>query len=188
VFPSLDAIARGLAASVPPAEPAEAAVMLCLREEEGDVQVLLIRRAEREGDPWSGHIGLPGGRPSHVDRDLLDTARRETLEEVGFDPLQRGSLLGALPVLHTRTMRVRVAAFAAHVPEAVEPVISDELTGAWWTSLPRLRPERARVPELPDPVEALLDDAGGPAPHVVWGITYRILGMLREAGEGAPGA
>jgi 8-oxo-dGTP pyrophosphatase MutT (NUDIX family) len=183
VFPSLDDIARGLEAARPAPEPAEAAVMVCLREEDGEVHVLLVRRAIRAGDPWSGHVGLPGGRPSPVDRDRLDTARRETLEEVGFDPLERGTLLGPLPVLHTHTLRVRVAAFVSHVPDPVEPVLSDELSGAWWTSLPRLRPERTSVPELPDPVEALLDDAGGPSPHVVWGITYRILGLLREAGE-----
>jgi 8-oxo-dGTP pyrophosphatase MutT (NUDIX family) len=185
VFPSLDDIARGLAADQPAPEPAEAAVMLCVREEDGEVHVLLVRRAERAGDPWSGHVGLPGGRPSPADRDLLDTARRETVEEVGFDPLERGRLLGALPVLHTRTLRVRVASFVAHVPDPVEAVLSDELTGAWWTSLPRLRPERTIVPELPDPVDALLDDAGAPSPHVVWGITYRILGLLRDAGERA---
>ena len=158
--------------------------MLCLREEAGETHVLLVRRAVRVGDPWSGHVGLPGGRPSPVDRDLLDTARRETLEEVGFDPLVEGTLLGALPVLHTRTAHVRVAAFAAHVPRAVEPVVSDELAHAWWTSLPRLRPERTLVPELPDEVDALFDDTGAP-PHVVWGITYRLLGLLRAAGTSA---
>ena len=183
MFPSLAQIERGLdGAPQPLTADADAAVMVCLREEDGEVQVLLARRAVREGDPWSGHVGLPGGRPSPVDRDPLDTARRETIEEVGFDPLVAGRLLGALPILHTRMLRIRVAAYVAHVPEAVETVLSDELASAWWTSLQRLRPDRARVPELPDPVDALLDDAGVPEPHVVWGITYRLLGLLRDAG------
>ncbi|HEU5217398.1 MAG TPA: NUDIX domain-containing protein, partial [Gemmatimonadales bacterium] len=47
--------------------------------------VLLIRRAEREGDKWSGHLALPGGRWSPGDPDLAATARRETIEEVGVD-------------------------------------------------------------------------------------------------------
>ena len=45
--------------------------------------VLLIRRAERAGDPWSGHMALPGGRYEPKDPDLLGTALRETVEEVG---------------------------------------------------------------------------------------------------------
>jgi 8-oxo-dGTP pyrophosphatase MutT (NUDIX family) len=31
--------------------------------------VLLIRRAEREADPWSGHWSFPGGRREPEDRD-----------------------------------------------------------------------------------------------------------------------
>jgi 8-oxo-dGTP pyrophosphatase MutT (NUDIX family) len=183
MFPSLRQIERGLdGAPQPLTADADAAVMVCLREDDGEVQVLLVRRAVRDGDPWSGHVGLPGGRPSPVDRDPLDTARRETIEEVGFDPLVAGRLLGALPILNTRMLRIRVAAYVAHVPEAVETLLSDELTAAWWTSLQRLRPDTVLVPELPDPVEALLDDAGVPEPHVVWGITYRLLGLLRDAG------
>ena len=46
--------------------------------------ILLIRRAERTGDPWSGHIALPGGRREPADPDLVATAIRETGEEVGI--------------------------------------------------------------------------------------------------------
>src|SRR5688572_27389789 len=46
--------------------------------------ILLIRRAERAGDPWSGHMALPGGRREPGDLDLLATAIRETSEEVGI--------------------------------------------------------------------------------------------------------
>src|SRR6478752_6570976 len=57
--------------------------------------VLLIRRAERAGDPWSGHMALPGGRREPEDADLVETARRETFEEVGLQ-LARSDLLGGL--------------------------------------------------------------------------------------------
>ena len=57
--------------------------------------VLIIRRAERVGDPWSGHMGLPGGRRSQKDEHLLATAIRETEEEVGLT-LTPGNLLGNL--------------------------------------------------------------------------------------------
>ena len=50
-----------------------------------DASLLLIKRAEREGDPWSGHMAFPGGRADKVDRNGLSTAKREMFEEVGFD-------------------------------------------------------------------------------------------------------
>ena len=43
-------------------EPARAAVLIAFREDRGESELLLIRRAVREGDPWSGQIALPGGR------------------------------------------------------------------------------------------------------------------------------
>ena len=47
--------------------------------------ILIIKRAERLGDPWSGQMGLPGGRASVTDSDLMATAIRETQEEVGIE-------------------------------------------------------------------------------------------------------
>ena len=47
--------------------------------------ILLIKRAEHEADPWSGHMAFPGGRYESVDKNGLETAKREMSEEVGFD-------------------------------------------------------------------------------------------------------
>ena len=52
---------------------------------EGDPEVLLIRRAARRGDPWTGHIALPGGHREVTDADDCAAAAREAQEEVGFD-------------------------------------------------------------------------------------------------------
>ena len=82
---------------------ARSAVALHLNESAiGEVQVLMIRRAERPGDPWSGHMAFPGGRSESQDADSLATALRETLEEVGLDTAQHGSCLGRLSDLQTR--------------------------------------------------------------------------------------
>ena len=56
-------------------------------------QLLLIKRADKEGDPWSGHMAFPGGRQERVDKNGLATAKREMLEEVGFD-IDRQGLAG----------------------------------------------------------------------------------------------
>src|SRR5262249_57927229 len=40
----------------------QAAVSLILSEARGSAQALIIKRAERPGDHWSGHLALPGRR------------------------------------------------------------------------------------------------------------------------------
>ncbi|KAL2314501.1 Nudix family hydrolase [Schizosaccharomyces pombe] len=47
--------------------------------------VLLIQRSFRDTDRWSGHMALPGGTRSLTDKSDIQTAHRETLEEVGID-------------------------------------------------------------------------------------------------------
>jgi NUDIX domain len=64
----------------------------------GDPEILFIKRAGRAGDRWSGHVALPGGRRDRPDLDDRAAAIRETKEEVGLD-LTRSDCLyaGNLP-------------------------------------------------------------------------------------------
>lgn len=62
-----------------------AAVAIVLTEQAGEPHMLMIRRAKRPGDPWSGHMGFPGGRRDETDSCDLACAVRETQEELGLD-------------------------------------------------------------------------------------------------------
>ena len=118
----------------------EAAVALILVEGERDLEILLIKRTDREDDPWSGQIALPGGRIEGQDASLLDTAIRETMEETTVD-LSRGQMLGELDDLSTTNpllppMLVRPFVFSL---ESRQPVThSDEVAEHFWISLPDL--------------------------------------------------
>src|SRR5512147_1311947 len=74
----------------------QAAVAILLAERDGDAHALLIQRAERPGDPWSGHMAFPGGHREPHEHDLFLTAARETFEEVGIDLHRQAEAIGRL--------------------------------------------------------------------------------------------
>lgn len=66
--------------------------------QEGDAEVLFIKRAARVGDRWTGHIALSGGKREEDDKDDRATSSRETREEIGLDLENEHSLfVGNLP-------------------------------------------------------------------------------------------
>ena len=53
--------------------------------QQGDPEVLFIKRATRKGDRWTGQIALPGGKREPDELDDQSTSVRETKEEIGLD-------------------------------------------------------------------------------------------------------
>lgn len=140
--------------------------------------ILVIRRAEREGDPWSGQMALPGGRRDPGDADLEHTARRETWEEVGIT-LAVGSALGALDDFAPSTPMlppVAVRPFVFHLDHRPALTLSDEVDTADWVLLDQLRDP---VNYSETTVVARGMEFRRPAYHtpcgVVWGLTERLL-------------
>lgn len=184
-MPSLDQIRSALEAHAARRIEAngrlQAAVAMVLRETRGAPQVLLIERAERAGDPWSGHMAFPGGRREPADPHERSTAERETLEEVGVC-LDGARDLGRLDDMQGRGAAGQgglvVSAFVYLLEEAQELVLNHEVREAFWFPLDELRaPERHvdhRVEILPGTRFPGIQ-VGAPGRHVVWGLTYRFL-------------
>ncbi len=161
-----------------------AAVVLLLRPSEnppeGPAEILFIRRAQRDGDPWSGHIAFPGGHSEAGDADLLAAAHREASEEVGIDVRRGGRTLGRLPTVEPVSARlppIDVTPFVALAPDgaAVHPDPA-EVDGAFWiplSSLLRQGPSE-RVRHLIEGEERQWRAYPSPA-GPIWGITERIL-------------
>ncbi|HEB91506.1 MAG TPA: CoA pyrophosphatase [Deltaproteobacteria bacterium] len=181
-----DGVARALAQRPPwiHAAPASlrAAVALVLWEGESELEVLFIRRAEHEGDPWSGHLAFPGGRLDPGDADARSAAERETLEEVGVDlaDSSRSRALGRLGDVLGHAESICVSAFVYGVAPRPDLHPNYEIREAFWTPLSVLAdPDRQSVREfryreqcLSLPTIRLLDDEQAP---VLWGITYKFI-------------
>jgi 8-oxo-dGTP diphosphatase len=159
------------------AEP-EAAVAL-LHAPAPDESVLLMRRAEREGDSWSGHWSFPGGRRNASDYDLLHTALRELEEECGIR-LPRTAVASELP---PRIAGRRVGAYVLVAPfvfrvEGELATILDPLEAAHaaWIPLSWLRdPERHHLRPVPGVPRDVLFPAVDLDSAPLWGFTYRVL-------------
>ena len=163
-------------------ERSQAAVAVILAPE--PASLLFIRRATRDGDPWSGQMALPGGRMEPADADLRVTAMRETMEEVAIS-LETAVALGALDDVAPRTpylppITVRPYVFAMR--EAVPPppsLSSDEVADAFWLTIDDLvRPSTYGTLTVDFRGTSRVFPAYAVGDHVVWGMTERILTPL----------
>lgn len=166
-----------------------AAVALILSGDETQPSLCLIRRAERHGDPWSGHIALPGGRVSPEDPSDRAAAERETREEIGV-ALAAPAYLGALsdiPVtIAGSDIGLSLSSFVYYVGTAAPPIVqSDEVAETFWTPMAHLwAPGNRDVLELTRHERQLVYPAVRIGPHLLWGLTYRVLAELgRLAGR-----
>lgn len=162
-------------------DPARAAVAIVLRAVP-HLEILLIQRAVRDGDPWSGQIALPGGRRGPEDATLQDTAIRETLEETGLDLNAGGVVLGALDELRPRTPvlpPIIVTPFVAAVERETPLQISDELADAFWVPWSTFAdPDRIDESEVQVRGSAWKVASYLVGERVVWGMTERMLRQL----------
>ncbi len=158
-----------------------ASVALLLSEGASGLELLLIKRAEHPDDPWSGHMALPGGRSEPGDVDRLATAIRETREETGL-VLEPGWALGALDDLRPRSPSlppIVVRPFLFGVPVRAEVRLGVEAADCLWVPVESLKSSSFRAKVLVRSAE-LEVDAFRAGPHVVWGITHRIVTQLLE--------
>ena len=157
--------------------------MLCLRDRGRGTEVVIGRRQERSDDPWSGQMSLPGGRLDHPDEPALAAAVRETAEEVGFDPLAHGELLGPLETIHGGARQVFVATFAVEIASDVQPEPSVELPATWWMPFADCEERSVHVPETPYLVPAFVGAGPDGRESVVWGMTYQVLVRTRQLAQ-----
>jgi 8-oxo-dGTP pyrophosphatase MutT (NUDIX family) len=160
-----------------------AAVALVLRGRSvDDAELLFIRRAERVGDPWSGHVAFPGGRRDAADATLEVTARRESREELSLDLDADAELLGVLDDLRPRSaalpsIAVRPYVFVLRGPVSLVP--NEEVHSVFWVSLSSLLDPGGTTEHVFERGGARLRfPAYRSGDDVVWGMTERIVTQL----------
>lgn len=154
------------------------AVLVMFYPRGNDIRFVLTKRPETLAN-HPGQISLPGGRAEEYDRDLWDTATRETREELGIET-QSLLPLGRLDAIRMNVTRYLITPFVAwepHTPAFVPDAGEVE------------RVIEVSLPDLLDPDSVYTDQwtfrerewrvvayrFGG---DVVWGATARILGDL----------
>ena len=158
----------------PPPKSAKGAVSLVLRGSRS-LEILLIERAEREGDPWSGQVAFPGGRRQRGDGSPLETAKRETKEEVGLSLSRNARLLGWLPA-RAPGNRVEwvVVPFVFSLSRPTKLDSGAEVARAFWAPLDAMPAtlHRAIIPFPGGDLETPAFEVDG---MPLWGFSFRVL-------------
>ncbi|MBA3971606.1 MAG: CoA pyrophosphatase [Bacteroidetes bacterium] len=95
--------------------PKKSAVLILLFPQGGSIRTVLIQRPEYDG-VHSGQIAFPGGKFEFNDIDLMQTALRETTEEIGVAP-EGIIIIGSLTELYITPSNFLVQPFIGYVTE-----------------------------------------------------------------------
>ncbi len=158
-----------------------ASVAVPARDSDGGLELLYLLRAQRGGDPWSGHISFPGGKIEASDAGPREAAIRETREETSLD-LTKAEFVCRLDDQATHFNRVHVAAFVFTVANAPALSLNHEIRSAFWIPLTDLMDEGRHIRtvvsgewgEREVPAINLLSGEG----PVLWGLTYRFTAQI----------
>jgi 8-oxo-dGTP pyrophosphatase MutT (NUDIX family) len=165
------------------------AVAMILQVREGELHILMIKRAEREGDPWSGHMAFPGGRMDKTDANGYEVAVRETAEEVGLILGAQDECIGRLSDLNARphrgTFGMAVSPFVFRLDREVTFMPNHEVAEIIWVPLEFLLDTDNRE-------EMIWDYKGARIPVpcyryqgcCIWGLSLMMLDELLDLVEG----
>ncbi len=162
-----------------------AGVTLLLYRKDGEYCILLNKRTDKVDD-HKGEISFPGGRKDPEDKTLLDTALRETHEEMGISPGDV-DVLGEIDDIPTNTSYL-ISTFVGTIPYPYKFVPSEaEVAEVLEVPIKALmdretaRDEvRVRDGELVNSVSYSYDG------HLIFGATARILNRFLELLDTAP--
>ena len=166
----------------------EAAVLVPLFSRGGEYHILFTRRSSQVAH-HKGQISFPGGARSEGDHSLLDTALRESWEEIGLETRDI-EIIGELDDTPTVSSGFVISPFVAFVPYPYEFKMSDyEIDEIFHVPVSALL-HKAKVTResrvaLGEVVTAYSYEYEG---RVIWGATAWIVRQLLEVWQSMSGA
>lgn len=165
------------------------AVAMILQVREGELHILMIKRAEREGDPWSGHMAFPGGRMEKSDSNGYAVAVRETAEEIGLELSGEDECIGRLSDLNARPRKgalgMAVSPFVFRLDREVTFTPNYEVAETVWVPL-----EYILTPENREQMQWEYKGIKIPMPcylykgYCIWGLSLMMLDEMMDLVEG----
>ncbi len=167
----------------PQLAPRRSAVAAILHDGALGPEILLMQRAVRRGDPWSGQISMPGGMTEKTDADAIATAVRETIEEVGVDLDRTATRLGRLDdqvaIARGRKLGMAIAPFVFWVDDKPKLDLGPEAEAAFWLPVaPAINGDLDGFKEWRMAGITRKFPAWVVERYVVWGLTYGMLSKL----------
>ena len=188
MYPNFREVIDRLSVVESPADPVpskRAAVAITVRSGVSGPEILMIQRAVRQGDPWSGHMGFPGGRKDESDASDMACAKRETREEIGFDLDIYGELVCQLSDVNTGWRADRpemlVAPFVFKVGSTPVFELNHEVDDTLWVPLSFLLNDANRSRHQWDwRGEVLESDAFTFDDRLIWGLSLMMIDELLQ--------
>ena len=188
MYPSFQEVIDRLSVVESPEDPVpskRAAVAITVRSGVSGPEILMIQRAVRQGDPWSGHMGFPGGRKDESDVSDMACAKRETREEIGFDLDIYGELVCQLSDVNTGWRADRpemlVAPFVFKVGSTPVFELNHEVDDTLWVPLSFLLNDANRSRHQWDwRGEVLESDAFTFDDRLIWGLSLMMIDELLQ--------
>jgi 8-oxo-dGTP pyrophosphatase MutT (NUDIX family) len=166
----------------------EAAVLVPIFLKDGEYHILFIRRSEKVPH-HKGQISFPGGTRSEGDASLLDTALRESSEEIGLEA-KDAEILGELDDTPTTISKFNVSPFVAFIPYPYEFNLNrheiDEIFSIPVSALLNEANKKEECYTLGN--EVFVDYSYDYEGKVIWGATARVVHQFLEIWQSVSGA
>ncbi|HBL56431.1 MAG TPA: CoA pyrophosphatase [Candidatus Lambdaproteobacteria bacterium] len=160
-----------------------ASVLIPLLECEGELFVMLTQRSEKLNS-HAGQVSFPGGKQDAQDANSLETALRETHEEIGLLP-EKVEIIGTLDQILSLHYYL-VTPFVGLIPDDFIPVPNEEEIEAVFKAPLSffMKSDQHWTEEFKTPIATVLAHHFDYEGYDIWGLTSKLILRLLEIGLG----
>lgn len=158
----------------------KSSIMILLCKKKGSLQIPFILR-KKGRNIHSGQVSFPGGKKEHSDKDLIETAIRETHEEIGV-LVARKNVLGTMTDLYIPPSNFLVTPVIAYIKDSPKFNLSiSEVEAAFYIDFFLFKNISLQKTEvISTPYGKIKAPGYYLDPHFIWGATAMIISELVE--------